>query len=66
MILELLLSFLNDLMEPLRYHIANSFQILSLIDAENRHRVLCEGAKYPFVAKRLVLHALQVGVFLYL
>ena len=62
MVFEFLLAFTKYLVESLCDDVADPLQVLRLLYAENRERVLRKSGQNSLVAKGLVAHALQVSV----
>ena len=63
LIFEFLLALLHDLVEARAYRVTNTFKKLSLLNGDYWKWVLGKSLKHPFVAKCLVPHALEVGIF---
>lgn len=57
-VFEFLLSFHQNLVEPLKDSVTHTLQILGLFAAEDGKWVLAQSCKYSLVAKCLVAHSL--------
>ena len=63
-VFELFLPLCDHLGEPLRHCVANALKELSLLHAEDRHRVLGESRDDSLVTEGLILHPFGICVFL--
>jgi len=64
LLLEVLLTPRHLVAEHVHQHVADPLQLLGLLAAQHRHRVLLQGFHHLLVARALVLHASLVRVFL--
>ena len=61
-VFEFFLSVLDHLREAMRYCVADAFQELALLRAQDGHGVLVERDQHSLVTESLVLQIFQVGV----